>query len=156
MEYKIVNLSQKPEILDRAARWFHEKWEVPLEAYRESMEESLLKKAPVPQWYLALKDSEIIGGMGVIENDFHHRKDLAPNVCAVYTEAEYRNHGVAGALLDYVCRDMKEKESIPYILLQTILPFTKDMAGNFTAWFRATESLKCQECISTEGDSLSR
>ena len=81
MEYKIVNLSQKPEILDRAARWFHEKWEVPLEAYRESMEESLLKKAPVPQWYLALKDSEIIGGMGVIENDFHHRKDLAPNVC---------------------------------------------------------------------------
>lgn len=37
MEYKIVNLSQKPEILDRAARWFHEKWEVPLEAYRESM-----------------------------------------------------------------------------------------------------------------------
>ena len=108
MEYKIVNLSQKPEILDRAARWFHEKWEVPLEAYRESMEESLLKKAPVPQWYLALKDSEIIGGMGVIENDFHHRKDLAPNVCAVYTEAEYRNHGVAGALLDYVCRDMKE------------------------------------------------
>lgn len=109
MEYKIINLSEKPEILDNAARWFHEKWGIPLKAYRESMEESLLKKTPVPQWYLAVNGSEIIGGMGVIENDFHDRKDLTPNVCAVYTEAEYRNHGVAGALLDYVCRDMKEK-----------------------------------------------
>ncbi len=71
MEYKIINLSEKPEILDNAARWFHEKWGIPLKAYRESMEESLLKKTPVPQWYLAIKDSEIIGGMGVIENDFH-------------------------------------------------------------------------------------
>lgn len=31
--------------------------------------------------------------MGVIENDFHDRKDLTPNVCAVYTE-EYRCQGV--------------------------------------------------------------
>ena len=72
-------------------------------------EESLLKTSPVPQWYLALKDSEIIGGMGVIENDFHNRKDLSPNVCAVYTEKEYRGQGVAGELLDYVCRDMKQR-----------------------------------------------
>lgn len=27
---------------------------------------------------------KIAGGMGVIENDFHDRKDLAPNVCAVW------------------------------------------------------------------------
>ena len=57
MEYKIINLSEKPEILDNAARWFHEKWGIPLEAYRESMEESLLKKTPVPQWYLAVNGS---------------------------------------------------------------------------------------------------
>ena len=45
MKYEIINLADKPEILDSAARWFHEKWRVPLEAYRESMEESLLKKS---------------------------------------------------------------------------------------------------------------
>ena len=28
--------------------------------------------------------------MGVIENDFHDRKDLTPNVCAVYTEEDCR------------------------------------------------------------------
>lgn len=77
--------------------------------HTEKAWKNLSEKTPVPQWYLAVNGSEIIGGMGVIENDFHDRKDLTPNVCAVYTEAEYRNHGVAGALLDYVCRDMKEK-----------------------------------------------
>ena len=53
--------------------------------------------------------TRIIGGMGVIENDFHDRKDLAPNVCAVYTEEEYRCNGIAGALLNYVCDDMNTK-----------------------------------------------
>ena len=60
----------------------------------------------MPQWYLAVEREAIVGGMGVIENDFHDRKDLAPNVCAVYTEREYRGQGVAGALLNFVCEDM--------------------------------------------------
>ena len=47
--------------------------------------------------------------MGVIENDFHDRKDLAPNVCAVYTEPDCRGQGIARKLLDLVCADMKEK-----------------------------------------------
>ncbi len=109
MEYKIIRLTDRPEIKDRAAQWFHEKWGIPLAAYLESMEESLTGENPVPQWYVAVEDGRIIGGMGVIENDFHDRKDLAPNVCAVYTEEDRRSMGVAGALLNYVCADMKEK-----------------------------------------------
>lgn len=107
MEYKIIRLADMPEMKEQAARWFHEKWGIPLDAYLESMEECLVKKGPVPQWYVAVEGLRIIGGMGVIENDFHNRKDLAPNVCAVYTEEDRRCQGVAGALLDYVCRDMK-------------------------------------------------
>lgn len=109
MNYNIIRLTDRPEIKEKAAEWFHEKWGVPLEAYRESMEECLLKRNSVPQWYAAMEDDRIIGGLGVIENDFHDRKDLAPNVCAVYVEADKRGKGVAGALLNYVCRDMKEK-----------------------------------------------
>ncbi len=37
-------------------------------------------------WYLCLAGGRIVGGMGVIKNDFHDRKDLTSNVCAVYTE----------------------------------------------------------------------
>lgn len=108
MEYSLVPLRDKPDMLQKAAAWFHQKWGVPMEAYRESMEDCLTGKGPVPQWYLALDGERIVGGMGVIENDFHHRKDLAPNVCAVYTEEDRRCQGIAGALLGLVCRDMKE------------------------------------------------
>lgn len=37
MDYKIVQLTDKPKIKERAARWFHEKWNIPLTAYPESM-----------------------------------------------------------------------------------------------------------------------
>ncbi len=109
MDYEMIRLIDKPEIKEQAARWFHEKWGIPLEAYTESMEECLAGKNPVPQWYVAMEKDRIIGGMGVIENDFHDRKDLTPNVCAVYTEEDRRCNGIAGALLNFVCADMKEK-----------------------------------------------
>lgn len=109
MNYKIIRLADRPEIKEQATQWFHEKWQIPLEAYLESMEESLTGKGPVPQWYVAVEDDRIIGGMGVIENDFHDRKDLTPNVCAVYTEEDRRGRGVAGALLNNVCEDMKKR-----------------------------------------------
>lgn len=109
MEYQIVRLIDKPEMKEQMAKWFHEKWNVPLQAYLDSMEDCLSRTNPIPQWYVAVEDSRIIGGLGVIENDFHNRKDLTPNVCAVYTEADKRCQGVAGALLSYVCEDMKAK-----------------------------------------------
>ncbi len=109
MTYDIIRLEDRPDIKERAAQWFHEKWGIPLEAYMESMEECLEKDSAVPQWYLAMECGQIIGGLGVIDNDFHDRKDLTPNVCAVYTEEHKRGHGVAGALLNAVCEDMRNR-----------------------------------------------
>lgn len=109
MDYQIIRLIDKPEIKEQAAQWFHQKWNIPLQAYMESMEDCLAQKNCVPQWYMAIENNRIIGGLGVIENDFHDRKGLTPNVCAVYTETDKRNNGVAGALLNYACADMKNK-----------------------------------------------
>mgnify|MGYP005754933617 FL=1 len=108
-EYHIMNLREKPQWKQKAAQWFHEKWNVPVDAYLESIEESLNSENPAPQWYLAVQEEQIIGGIGVIENDFHDRKDLTTNVCAVYVEEEFRCRGIAGKMLETVCRDMKEK-----------------------------------------------
>ena len=110
MAYEMIRLVDRPDLKERAAQWFHEKWGIPLEAYRESMEECLTQKSAVPQWYLAMEDGQILGGLGVIENDFHDRKDLAPNVCAVYTEEAKRGQGITGALLDRVCKDMSDRD----------------------------------------------
>ena len=68
----------------------------------------LEKNTAIPQWYLAVHRAEIIGGVGVIENDFHDRKDLSPNLCALFVEEAWRNQGIAGKLLQFVCDDMEE------------------------------------------------
>lgn len=117
-EYRIYRITEIQNKLSDVAEWFHSKWGVPKEAYLDSMNEALSGGGAVPEWYIAcLEDGKIIGGLGVIENDFHDRPDLAPNVCAVFTEPDFRGQGIAGALLNFVYEDMKEKGISPIYLL---------------------------------------
>lgn len=104
---KLVKLTDRPEMKGSMAAWFHQKWGIPLEAYQDSMDTCLEGKAAVPAWYVAMQDDRIVGGVGVIENDFHDRPDLAPNVCALFVEPDARGQGIAGKLLDFVCCDMR-------------------------------------------------
>ena len=83
--FSYVTLREKPSLNDKAANWFHDKWGVPKDAYLECME-NYLKKETEYGWYLCLDNEKIVGGVGVIENDFHDRKDLSPNICALYVE----------------------------------------------------------------------
>ena len=115
-QYGFITLRQKPELKEKAARWFHGKWGVPAEAYLECMD-SYLNYETEYGWYLCLDGEDIVGGLGVIENDFHERRDLAPNVCAVYVEEEYRCKGIAGRLLDLAVADLKTKGITPVYLL---------------------------------------
>ena len=93
---RFVKLREEPRWLEAAAAWFHQKWGIAQEAYRASMEACLTGQG-VPQWYLAVQGERILGGLGVITNDFHPRRDLSPNVCAVYVEEDARCQGIAGA-----------------------------------------------------------
>ncbi len=115
-EFRYITLREKPEIMNEAALWFNSKWGVPKEAYLECMQAYLSGETELG-WYLCLDGERIVGGMGVIENDFHDRKDLTPNVCAVYTEESYRKQGIAGVLLDMVVDDLKSKGISPVYLV---------------------------------------
>ncbi len=115
-ELSFITLREKPEIINEAALWFNSKWGVPKEAYLECMESYLSGETELG-WYLCLDGEQIVGGMGVIENDFHDRKDLTPNVCAVYTEEAYRKQGIAGVLLNMVVDDLKSKGISPVYLV---------------------------------------
>lgn len=117
-DYRIIKIQEHPELKNYAANWFHEKWNIPLEAYLQSIDECMKNKTPVPQWYIVIIGDKIVGGLGVIENDFHNRKDLTPNVCAVFVEDDYRCQGIAGKMLNYVCDDMK-KNNIDTLYLVT-------------------------------------
>lgn len=113
---QFIVLRDRKELKDKAAQWFHEKWGVPEEAYLECMDAYLGGETEFG-WYLCMDGEKIVGGLGVIENDFHDRKDLAPNVCAVYTEEEYRGRGIAGKLLDLVVEDQRVHGISPLYLV---------------------------------------
>lgn len=102
----MLSLRSCPEWRIPAACWFQEKWNISRDEYLKSMDESILGNAPVPQWYVVVKGQKIIAGAGVIDNDFHDRKDLSPNLCALYVEPDYRGRGLAGRLLEQIGKDM--------------------------------------------------
>lgn len=115
-DLSFVTLRQRPHLMDAAAEWHHIHWGVPKQAYLECMEEYLSGRTEYG-WYLCLDGERIVSGLGVIENDFHDRKDLFPNVCAVFTEEEYRGMGIAGRLLDMTVEDLRSKGISPVYLL---------------------------------------
>lgn len=114
--YTYVTLRERPELKEKAAAWFHSKWNVPEDAYLACMDMYLAHKTEYG-WYLCLDQEEIAGGLGVIENDFHDRKDLTPNICAVYTEEKYRCKGIAGRLLELAVDDLRIKGITPVYLI---------------------------------------
>ena len=127
---KYINLTEMPSIKDEAAEWFHSKWRVPKEAYLECMD-AFLNGDTDYGWYLCLDGDKIVAGMGVIENDFHDRKDLTPNVCAVYTEEEYRCKGIAGKLLNMVVEDCRQKGISPIYLITDYTSFYERYGWEF-------------------------
>ena len=151
-----IDLRERPEIKDSAAEWFHSKWGVPKEAYLECMEDYLSGNTELG-WFLCLDGGKIVGGMGVIENDFHERKDLSPNVCAVYTEEEYRGQGIAGKLLNIVVDDMKSKGISPIYLITDHTGFYERYGWEFLCMVQGSDPEPSRrECISTDKKSPPR
>ena len=123
-------MREKTELKEYAAEWFHGKWSVSKEAYLECME-AYLNHETEYGWYLCINRDRIIGGMGVIETDFHNRKELSPNVCAVYTEEEYRCREIAGRLLNMVVNDLKAKKITPIYLVTDHIGFYERYGWEF-------------------------
>ena len=138
-DYKYITLREQPEIKNKAAQWFHKKWGVPAEAYLECMEDYLSGKNEYG-WYLCLDDDKIVGGLGVIENDFHERKDLSPNVCAVYTESDHRKQGIAGKLLDMAADDLRSKGISPIYLVTDHTGFYERYGWEFFCMVQGSDS----------------
>ncbi|MBR3105099.1 MAG: GNAT family N-acetyltransferase [Lachnospiraceae bacterium] len=130
MELQYRKLRDIPEMKDAAAQWFHDMWGVPKEAYLECMDAYLAGETEYG-WYVCLDGDKIVGGLGVIDNDFHDRKDLAPNVCAVYVIEKYRCRGIAGRLLDMAVEDQRAHGISPVYLLTDHVGFYERYGWEF-------------------------
>lgn len=84
------------------------------------MKECMERKTGIPQWYVIVDGQRnIIAGTGVIENDFYDRKDLTPNLCALFVEERKRGRGIAGVVPDFVRKDLASL-GYPRLYLVTI------------------------------------
>ena len=129
-DLKYISLIEEPSLKQEAAEWFHDKWNVPKDAYLKCMEAFLNGKTEYG-WFLCLDEDKIIGGLGVIDNDFHNRKDLSPNICAVYAEEAYRNQGIAGKLLNMAIEDCRQKGISPVYLVTDHINFYERYGWEF-------------------------
>lgn len=105
----IYSIKDIPEYKNKAVDWFASKWGIPKKEYEKSFSEALSGEYPLPQWYVALNENgDIVGGCGLIENDFVDRTDLSPYVCSVFVEPKYRLNRIASLLLINVRRHAAE------------------------------------------------
>lgn len=128
LEY--IALRDMAELKEAAANWLHGRWGVPKEAYLECMDAYLSGKTEYG-WYFCLDEGLIVGGVGVVGNDFHDRKDLSPNICAVYTEEAYRKQGIAGRLLNMAVDDLRSKGISPVYLATDHIGFYERYGWEF-------------------------
>jgi SAM-dependent methyltransferase/GNAT superfamily N-acetyltransferase len=96
---QIISIRQTPEWLERAAHYFSSRWNIEKQLYLDSMNDSLTIDKTLPRWYLMLREDIIIGGFGLIENDFMVRTDLYPWMCALYIEPAERGKQLGEKLL---------------------------------------------------------
>lgn len=106
------------------------------------MEACIQTGRAVPQWYLVIDRDTILAGAGVIENDFHDRKELCPNLCALYVEAECRGRGMAGRLLQFICRDCSDRGIETLYLMTDHTGFYERYGWEFCGMARGEGDLK--------------
>lgn len=102
MQYKIISVRSNPEYAARAIDWFSSRWGIDRREYEKSINDCISSNDRLPRWYLAIgENDEIIGGCGLILNDFVDRTDLFPYLCALFVEKEARGHALGSKLLEY-------------------------------------------------------
>lgn len=99
---KIISLREHPARLEQFIAVFSSHWGHPA-VYRDCMTACITSIAPLPQWYLLTDGDAVIGGAGLITNDFNARMDLWPWLAALFVEEKYRGHAYGAFLIGH-CR----------------------------------------------------
>ena len=108
---KIIELSERIDLLDAAINYFWNCWgsEDNFAFYKDCIENSVDKNNPLPKFYLATEDDKIVGSYALLVNDIISRQDLYPWFACLFVNDEFRNKGIAGKLLQHGLKESKSK-----------------------------------------------
>ena len=102
IKYKIISIKDNPIYSERAIPWFASKFGIDRKEYKKSFDDCINKNEKLPKWYIMVDEQgEIIGGCGLIQNDFVDWTDLFPYLCALYVEERARGNALGSKLLEY-------------------------------------------------------
>lgn len=106
---KIVSVREQPEFVEDVTNFIKGIWanENNQMVYEDCIKYSVLSDNSLPQWYVMMKNNEIIGCAGLITNDFISRMDLYPWICSLYIDHDYRKNNYGFKLIDKACEDAK-------------------------------------------------
>jgi len=117
---EILSVREHPQQAERFIAYFQKHWASAesMAVYENCIQSCLRASGPLPQWYLLVDGAEILGGAGLITNDFISRMDLYPWLCALYIEEPHRGNAY-GALLIRRCQEDARKAGFERLYLCT-------------------------------------
>ncbi|MDR1629092.1 MAG: GNAT family N-acetyltransferase [Oscillospiraceae bacterium] len=106
----VISIREQPEYAQDAIRFFQKHWATQYSerVYEDCILNCLDSPSPLPQWYLLHDNGQIIGGAGLITNDFISRMDLYPWLCALYIEKPCRGHAHGSLLIEHIKKQAKQ------------------------------------------------
>lgn len=100
-------LCRYPQYTDSVAGWIYSTFVVnsPRTATLDKIIQNLKKASETefPITFVAIENRECIGTVSIFSNDLKTQSDLTPWLAAVIVRPEFRNRGVAAALIKHAC-----------------------------------------------------
>jgi len=105
MDIRIIDIREHPEYLQGAIDFLSVRWSVDRKIYDDCIRHSMNARSPLPRWYIMLKGDDIIGGYGLLINDFISRQDLFPWMCTPYIAQKERGRQLGARLMEHGRRE---------------------------------------------------
>ena len=118
---RIEHLAERIAVIPILASWVQEEWghllpDVTFEALVSEFEERTTNHK-IPETFVAVKDTKLVGMASIVKHDMSTRKDLSPWLAAVYVAPESRNRGIGSRLVRTV---MQEADTLGLEMLQEV------------------------------------
>ena len=99
----ILGVRENPYLVKDSSAFFHKAFgnEKNYMLYYDCIAHSVHSDSLLPRWFIATKGNRIVGGCGLITNDFISRMDLWPWITALYVDVSERGNALGSKLLTH-------------------------------------------------------
>lgn len=126
MNYKIIELSERPDLLKEAITYIWKYWgeERNFKFYKDCISNSGGPPNSLPKFFIVLHEEKIIATYALLTNDLISRQDLMPWLACMYIDKDFRKKGIAEFLFQHSIEETKKRRFDKLYL-------SADLKGNY-------------------------